>query len=35
MSYDYGNEVSELIADGCSYEEAVEWCEFVYGETEG
>lgn len=30
--YDYGNEISELIADEWSYEETVEWCEFVYGE---
>lgn len=29
---DYGNEISELIADGWTYEDAVELCEFIYGE---
>ena len=32
--YNYGNEISELIANGWSYEEAVEWCKFVCSETE-
>lgn len=32
--YDYGNEISELIANGWTYEDAVEWCKFVYGEEE-
>ena len=32
--YDYSNEISEMLADGLSYEEAVEWCKFVYGEVE-
>jgi hypothetical protein len=30
--YDDGNEISELLADGWDYDEAVEWCEFMYGE---
>lgn len=30
--YDYGNEISEMLADGINYDEAVEWCKFVYGE---
>lgn len=29
--YDYGNEISELLADGWSYEDAVDYCEFVCG----
>lgn len=29
--YDYGNEVSEMLADGWDYDEAVEWNEFVNG----
>ena len=29
---DYSNEISELIADGWSYEDAAEWCAFVAGE---
>lgn len=32
MGYDYGNEISELLDNGYSYEEAVEMCEFVFGE---
>lgn len=32
--YDYGNEISELLAEGWDYEEAVEYCEFVCGEME-
>lgn len=28
---DYGNEISELIDNGRSYEDAVEWCEFIEG----
>lgn len=32
--YDYGNEISELVADGWAYEDAVEWCKFMYGEEE-
>lgn len=32
--YDYGNEISEMIDSGWSYEEAVEWCEFMYVEVE-
>ena len=30
--YDYGNEIGELLANGWDYDEAVEWCEFMYGE---
>jgi hypothetical protein len=29
---DYGNELNELIADGWSYRDAVEWFEFITGE---
>ena len=29
---EYSNEISELIADGWSYEDAAEWCAFVAGE---
>lgn len=32
--YDYSNEISELLADGLDYDEAVEWCKFMYGELE-
>ena len=32
--YDYGNEISELMDQGYTYEDAVEWCKFVYGEEE-
>ena len=32
--YDYSNEISELLADGWDYDEAVEWCKFISGETE-
>lgn len=31
MNYNYHNEISELLADGWSYEDAVAWCEFVFG----
>lgn len=31
--YDYGNEISEMLADGYDYEDAVEWCKFVCGEN--
>lgn len=30
--HDYGNEISELIAEGWTYEEAEEWCKFVSGD---
>lgn len=30
---DYGNEISELIAEGWNYEDAAEWCAFVAGES--
>ena len=30
---DYGNEISELIAEGWGYEDAAEWCAFVAGES--
>lgn len=29
---DFGNEISELLANGWSYEEAIEWCAFILGE---
>ena len=29
----YGNEITELMADGWDYDEAVEWCKFIYGEN--
>ena len=29
---DYSNEISELSAEGWSYEDATEWCAFVAGE---
>lgn len=29
---DYSNEVSELLSEGWSYEDAAEWCAFVAGE---
>lgn len=29
---EYGHEISELLAAGWSYEDAVEWCAFVSGE---
>ena len=29
---DYSNEISELLSEGWSYEDAVEWCAFVAGE---
>lgn len=32
--YDYSNEISELLADGWDYDEAVEWCKFISGEAE-
>lgn len=32
MSYDYSNEINELLDNGWSYEEAEEWCKFVCGE---
>ena len=28
---DYSNEVSELLSEGWSYEDAIEWCAFVAG----
>ena len=31
--YDYGNEISELLANGWDYDEAVEWCEFMSGDN--
>lgn len=33
MNYNYHNEISELLDDGMSYEEACAWCEFVFGES--
>ena len=30
---DYSNEISELIAEGWNYEDAVEWCAFVASEV--
>ena len=29
---DYSNEISELIDEGWSWEDAAEWCAFVAGE---
>lgn len=29
---DYINEISELLSEGWSYEDAIEWCAFVAGE---
>ena len=29
---EYGHEISELLDEGWSYEDAVEWCAFVAGE---
>lgn len=29
---DYGNEISELLAEGWSYDDAAEWCVFIAGE---
>lgn len=34
MNYNYHYEISELMDDGMSYEEAVAWCEFVCGEDD-
>lgn len=34
MMCDYGNEISELLAEGWDYDEAVEWCRFVNGEAD-
>lgn len=31
--YDCGNEITELLAAGYDYDEAVEMCEFVMGEA--
>jgi hypothetical protein len=31
INYSYHNEISEKLADGWSYEDAVAWCEFVCG----
>ena len=31
---DYSNEINELPSEGWSYEDAVEWCSFVAGDTE-
>ena len=28
----YSNEISELLSEGWSYEDAIEWCAFVAGE---
>ena len=28
----YGNEITELMAAGWDYEDAVEWCKFVFGD---
>ena len=31
---DYGNEINELLSNGWSYEDAVEYCKFISGESD-
>lgn len=30
--YDYSNDITELLAEGWDYDDAVDWCEFMFGE---